>query len=145
MKIVSCNVNGRVESALERQLTSLLGSSPQPDIVALQEVTSGNYADWCDGLIREGYSVVSAVDLLGLPYPPPPYPSPPFPPKDRGQIQRKYFNLLAARHPIATLPGLSFPNPDEALYAFPEKYVAARVRVDEGRHRRPQRTPSARS
>jgi hypothetical protein len=37
---------------------------------------------------------------------------------------------VAARHPIAQLAGLSFEEPDEALYAFPEKYVAGRVAVD---------------
>ncbi|MDQ3632400.1 MAG: endonuclease/exonuclease/phosphatase family protein [Actinomycetota bacterium] len=132
MKILCCNVNGRVRGALERQKRSLL--KRKPDVLALQEVWMGSYADWCRGLAQAGYSVVSAVDLVALPYPAPPvpgepYPSPPFPPRRRDHIQRKYFNLVAARRPIAMLPGLSFGNPDEALYAFPEKYVAARVTI----------------
>jgi endonuclease/exonuclease/phosphatase family metal-dependent hydrolase len=80
-----------------------------------------------------GYSVVSTVDLVARPYPPPPYPSPPFPRWPEGgedHIQRKNFNLVAARHPIAALPGLSFPNPEEARFAFAEKYLASQVTVE---------------
>jgi endonuclease/exonuclease/phosphatase family metal-dependent hydrolase len=72
-----------------------------------------------------------------FPYPEPPYVSPPFPRRvpggpieQVGQINRKYFNLSAARHPIAILPGLSFENHEEMRFAFPEKYLAARVVVD---------------
>jgi hypothetical protein len=70
--------------------------------------------------------------LVALPYPPPPYASPPFPaePPER-QIRRRYFNLVASRHPIATLPGLAFQDPEEARCAYPEKHVAARVLVDD--------------
>lgn len=132
MKVISCNVNGRVRAALGRQATALLGR--EPDIVALQEVTKGSYADWCQRFAEAGYEVVSTADLLALPYPAPPYPSPPFPPKARdhiqGHIERKNFNLIAARYPIGMLSGLAFEEPSEALYAFPEKHVAARVTVD---------------
>jgi exonuclease III len=130
MKIVSANVNGRVKSAARRQLDAVL--EHEPDVVALQEVTTGNYSDWCQGLTRAGYSVLSTVDPVALPYPPPPYPSPPFPARFEGgrdQIRRTNFNLLAARHPIAALPGLSFPDPEEARFGFPEKFVAARVSI----------------
>src|SRR5688572_27306610 len=119
MKIPCSNANGRVRGALDRQMTSLLERNP--DVLALQEVTMGSYAGWVRGLDAAGYSVVSAIADLARPYPGAPYPSPPFPPRLRGDIRRKYFNLLAARHPIVKLPGLSFDNPDEALYAFPEK------------------------
>src|SRR3954451_16402833 len=106
MKILSCNVNGRVRAALDRQMDRLLAR--KPDIVALQEVTMGSYAGWCRGLTQSGYSVASSVDLVARPYPPGPYATPPFPPGRGGQIERKYFNLAAARLPIAMLPGLTF-------------------------------------
>src|SRR4051794_36947107 len=115
MKVLSCNVNGRVRAALDRQMTRVL--ERKPDIVALQEVTMGSYAGWCRGLTRAGYSVVSTVDLVALPYPSGPYVTPPFPPRRGRQIERKYFNLTAARHPVAMLSGLSFDDPDEAKYA----------------------------
>lgn len=136
MKILSCNVNGRVGLGLDRQLRAVLARDP--DVLALQEVTSSTYAAWCRGLQKAGYSVVSSVALLGLPFPPPPYFSPPFPRNlpggpiaEAGQIQRKYFNLTAARHPISLLTGLSFEDRDEARFSFPEKYVAARIILDE--------------
>ena len=66
MKIVSANVNGRVKSAARRQLDAVL--EQDADVVALQEVTTGNYSDWCQGLTQAGYSVLSTVDLLALPY-----------------------------------------------------------------------------
>jgi endonuclease/exonuclease/phosphatase family metal-dependent hydrolase len=114
-------------AALGRQATCLLAR--RPDVLALQEVTLGSYGDWQRKLRSEGYEVVSSVELVAAPYPAPPYPSPPFPRRVRGHIKRKYFNLTAARHPVELLPGLHFAEPDEALYAFPEKYVAARVSV----------------
>ena len=115
MRVLSWNVNGRVR----RRARSPAGEADraQPDIAALQEVTRGSYAAWCDGLTSEGYSIVSSVDLLALPYPDP-------------AIERRHMNLIAARAPIALLPGLSFDDPDQARMAFPEKYVAARVMVD---------------
>lgn len=128
MKILSCNVNGRVRAALDRQASCLL--EREPDVLALQEVTMGSYPAWCERLVDAGYETVSTVELLAAPYPPPPYPSPPFPPGAGRQIARKNFNLTAARHPIVALPGLSFEDPDEALFAFPEKYLAAEVIVD---------------
>lgn len=65
MRVLSWNVNGRVRNALGRQLKKMVERSP--DIAALQEVTRGSYAAWCEGLTSEGYSVVSSVDLLALP------------------------------------------------------------------------------
>lgn len=130
MKVVSWNVNGRVRQAQSRQLAAVL--ERDPDVVALQEVTLGNHEPWCEGLSAAGFSVLSTVDLIGLPYPPPEdgaYPSPPFPPRFKDQIKRKNFNLLAARQPIAALPGLSFADPEEARFAFPEKYLVGRVSI----------------
>jgi len=132
MRVLSCNVNGRVRAALGRQADALL--EHHPDIVALQEVTTGSYIGWRERLKESGYDFVSTFDLVAHPYPAPPYPSPPFPPKNQDrtqrQIERKNCNLVAARHPIELLPGLSFEDPDEARYAFPEKHVAARVTLD---------------
>jgi endonuclease/exonuclease/phosphatase family metal-dependent hydrolase len=115
MRVLSWNVTGRVKEALRSQLRKLLERSP--DIVALQEVTGESYGAWCEGLTAKGYSVVSSVELLALPYPDP-------------TIERRYMNLIAARHPLALLSGLSFDEPDQARMAFPEKYVVARVCVD---------------
>ena len=135
MRLLSWNVNGRVETAARRQLDAVLAR--EADVIALQEVKVSSYADWCRGRLAAGYSVISAVDLVALPYPPPPYPPPPYPappfppPGGSEQVHRTYFNLLAARQPIAQLRGLSFADADEALYAFPEKFVAARVVVDD--------------
>lgn len=106
----------------------------KPHVIALQELTTASFPGWDRGLTQEGYSVVSAIDLLARPYPPPPYPSPPFPPPRggrHGQIQRRTFNLLAARYPITSLLGLNFEDADEKLYAFPEKYVVADVELDD--------------
>ena len=135
MKLLSCNVRGRIQPTLGRQLDAVLAQ--KPDILALQEVTSGTYAAWCRGLLDAGYSVLANIDLLALPYPEPPYVSPPFPRRvpggpieQVGQINRKYFSLSAARHPIAMLPGLSFEDDEEMRFAFPEKYLAAKVMVD---------------
>jgi len=129
VRVLSWNVNGRVRAALLRQLDAVLAQ--EPDVVALQEVTAGSYAGWSCELLNAGFSVVSTIDLLSRPYPPPPYPMPPFPRaviRD-GHIARKYLNVVASRHPIAMLTGLSFVDPDEARFAFPEKYIAARTRV----------------
>lgn len=129
VRVLSWNVNGRVRAALDKQLDAVLGR--EPDVVALQEVTAGSYDGWSRGLMNAGFSVLSTIDLLGLPYPPPPYPMPPFPRaviRD-GHIARKYMNVLASRHPIASLPGLLFTDPEEAQFAFPEKYLAARATV----------------
>src|SRR5262245_2999847 len=137
MKILSWNVNGRIEDAARRQLRAVLRR--RADVICLQEVTGrpggrrpGSYPIWSEGLLRGGYSVISSVDLVVLPYPEPPYESPPFPrPRDSGHRRpvRRYFNLIAARHPISVLPGLSYPKAQAAVYAFPEKYAAARIRL----------------
>ena len=135
MKLLSCNVRGHIQPRLGRQLSAVLAR--KPDVLALQEATSSTYAHWCRGLLEAGYSVVANVDLLALPYPEPPYVSPPFPRRvpggpigQVGQINRTYFNLLAARHPIAMLPGIAFGDREEMRFAFPEKYLAAKVIVD---------------
>ena len=122
MRILSWNVAGRARQIPE-QLAAVLGRTA--DVVALQEVTQRTHAAWIDGLLAVGYSAVSTVDLVGLPYPAPPYPNRIKP----RQIARKNFNLTAARHPIAPLPGLRFHYPEEARLAFPEKFVAAEVRL----------------
>src|SRR5215212_6918330 len=114
VKILSWNVNGRIRSAARHQIDAVL--SRAPDIVALQEITMGSYPVWSEGLMEAGHSVVSAVDLVRAPYP-----------ESIRQIRRKYFNLTAARHPVAALPGLFFDDPEQAAVAFPEKYVAAGV------------------
>lgn len=84
-------------------------------------MTVTSYADWCRGLLAARYSVVSTVDLVRLPYPA-------FEPP----VRRKYFNLLAARGRIAALPGLTFSDPEHLRVAFPEKYIAARIRSTDG-------------
>jgi len=113
INVLSWNVAGRRDQ-LAAQLERVLGQNP--DVLALQELTASTYAPWCAGLLEAGYSVVSTVDLLSVPYPPP--------------IKRKNFNLLAARHTVALLPGLSFPDAEQAAVAFPEKYLATQVVCD---------------
>jgi exonuclease III len=129
LKIFSWNVERRVQTTLGRQLEAVLTRAP--DIVALQEIKLGTYGDWSEGLRAAGYAIVDSRDLVTLPYPPPPYPSPPFPKQGEEQIQREPFNLIAARHRISPLAGLRFDHPEEAKWAFPEKYTAARVTIDE--------------
>lgn len=126
------NVQGRVGGTLRRQVDAVV--QRKPAIVALQELTTASLPEWERGLGEAGYSVISTVDLVARPYPAPPYPTPPFPPPRKGSVhghvQRRNFNLSAARHPIKALPGLRFDDPDEALYGFPEKYLATEVEVD---------------
>jgi endonuclease/exonuclease/phosphatase family metal-dependent hydrolase len=121
MKLLSWNVAGRRGENLTAQRKHVVARGAE--IVALQEVTGETYAPWCAGLAKAGYSVVSSVDLVGLPYPPP------LPPGR--QLRRRNFNVTASRLPIALLPGLSFPDPAEARVAFPEKFVAPAVVLDE--------------
>jgi endonuclease/exonuclease/phosphatase family metal-dependent hydrolase len=131
MRIVSWNVNGRTQQAQARQLAALL--EREPDVVALQEVTHGSYESWRRGLSEAGLSVLSTLDLVALPYPPPEngaYPSPPFPPGFTKHVKRKNFNLLAHRGAIDLLPGLQFKDPAEAQLAFPEKHLAGRLLLD---------------
>jgi endonuclease/exonuclease/phosphatase family metal-dependent hydrolase len=115
MKLISWNVNGRVADACAAQINTVLERAA--DVLALQELTRQSYAQWCDALLAAGFSVVSTIDLVSVPYPEP-------------SIKRKYFNAIAARGTVDLLPGLRFPDPDEARVAFPEKYVAARVVLD---------------
>ena len=116
MRVLSWNVAGRVGARLQDQAERVLGAGA--DVVALQEVTRATYSSWSDRLRVAGYSVLSTIDLLSVPYPPP--------------VARKNFNLLAARHPIAALPGLSWPDSEQARDAFPEKYLAGRTSCDGG-------------
>jgi exonuclease III len=118
MRLISWNVNGRVSDACSAQVDALLGRAP--DVLALQELTLASYPQWCEALLNAGFSVVSTVDLVGVAYP---TVEPP--------IQRRYFNAIAARGVIAPLPGLAFPDPEQARVAFPEKYVAARIVLDD--------------
>ena len=60
MKLLSCNVRGRIQPTLGRQLNAVLAR--KPDVLALQEVTSGTYAHWCRGLWDAGYSVVASMN-----------------------------------------------------------------------------------
>jgi len=115
MKLLSWNVAGRQRGALAAQLEKVLGQ--QADVVALQEITAKTYAPWVEGLVGAGYSLASSIDLLAIPYPEP--------------IKRKNFNLVATRGRIAPLPGLTWPDAEEARVAFPEKYVAALVECDD--------------
>ncbi len=129
MRLLSWNVNGRVGDALGRQRNALLRR--EVDVVALQEVTLGSYPEWSAGLMEAGYSVVSSVDLAVLPYPPAPFPQEWFhSPPSKAPAKRRYFNLIAARHPMVALRGISFEDPEEARFSFPEKYAAVRIRLD---------------
>jgi exonuclease III len=114
---MSWKVCGQLAALAQRQIEAVLERGP--DVVALQEVSAGNYADWCEGLMGAGYSIVSAIDLTALPYP---LTVPP--------IRRRYFNLTAARAPLAPLAGIKFEGPEKATAAFPEKYLAASVLAD---------------
>jgi endonuclease/exonuclease/phosphatase family metal-dependent hydrolase len=117
MKIFSWKVCGQLAALAERQMDAVLDRTP--DILCLQEVSAGNYPGWCERLMGAGYSVVSAIDLVGVPYP---EMAPP--------IRRRYFNLTATKRPIAPLAGLKYEDPDQGAVAFPEKYLAATVLVD---------------
>jgi len=121
MKILSWNVNGRVRKACQRQLEAVIDENP--DVLALQEVTATSYPVWAEGLKAAGYHVLSTLDLVGRPYHG-------VGRRSKRPIKRKYFNLVAAREPMTTLPELSFPDPEQARVAFPEKYLAATVVAD---------------
>ena len=117
MKLLCWKVCGQLGALARRQIELALGRDA--DVIALQEISAGNYPDWCESLMAAGYSVVSAIDLSGLPYP---FSSPP--------ITRRYFNLTASRLPIVPLAGLRFEDSEQAAVAFPEKYLAASVVAD---------------
>ena len=75
---------------------------------------------------------MSTVDLVALPYPEPPYESPPLPPpkgEQHGRRGRRYYNLIAAKHPLSAIAGLTYGNAEEARLGFPEKHVAGRVSI----------------
>jgi endonuclease/exonuclease/phosphatase family metal-dependent hydrolase len=120
--VVSWNVAGRA-GQLSAQLDAVVGRAA--DVIALQEVSARTYRPWREGLLTAGYSILSAVELSLAPYPPPPYPER----IKQLDIRRKNFNLTAARHPIASLAGLRFDDPEHARLSFPEKFVAAEVMV----------------
>ena len=46
-------LRGQLKAVLEREA----------DVIALQEIREATYPAWREGLLAEGYSVVSAVDL----------------------------------------------------------------------------------
>ena len=115
MKVLSWNVNGRVKNAQRRQIDAVLGHLP--DVTALQEVTNASHPVWSESLTAGGYSVLSTIDLLAVPYP-------------DEKIHRKYCNVTAARHQLAQLPGLVYGDAAETASAFPEKHLAARVTLD---------------
>lgn len=117
MKILSWKVSGQLGALARPQIDAVI--ERDPDVLALQEASLGNYDDWCESLMAAGYSIVSAIDLVGVPYP---EMAPP--------IRRRYFNLIATRREIAPLKGLKFEDPEQLAVAFPEKYLAARVLVD---------------
>ena len=48
-----------------QQIEAVLGR--EPDVVALQELTVASYPQWCAALLDAGFSVVSTVDLVGVP------------------------------------------------------------------------------
>lgn len=121
MRIVTWNVQESGRGRVPAQLEALLERGA--DLLALQAVSLGGYEAWRVGLGQAGYSVLSSVELLPVPYPPPPYPKG----IKQRQIKRGGCHLTAARHPIVKLPGLQFDDPEERRLAFPEKYVAAEV------------------
>ncbi|MGH2763627.1 MAG: endonuclease/exonuclease/phosphatase family protein [Thermoleophilaceae bacterium] len=114
-RLLTWNVNGRTEAAAERQIERVLDRGPA--VIALQELRRASYALWVERLTAADYSLASTIDLVALPYP-------------GGAIRRRYFNLTAARVPIAPLPGLEFADPEQARIAFPEKFIATAVALD---------------
>ena len=117
MRILSWKICGQLAGLAQRQIDAVLERAP--DVLALQEVSAGNYSEWCAALMGAGYSIASAIDLTGVPYPDM---SPP--------IRRRYFNLTATRGALAPLKGLRYEDPEQAAVAFPEKYLAAAVLLD---------------
>lgn len=120
MRVLSWKVCGQLAALARRQIDAVLERAP--DVLALQEVSTGNYSDWCESLLGAGYSVASAIDLTGAPYP-----------ETAPPIRRRYFNLTAACGQLAPLAGLRFEDPEQQAVAFPEKYIAASVVVDGAR------------
>jgi endonuclease/exonuclease/phosphatase family metal-dependent hydrolase len=119
LTLLTWNVNGRTEEAAERQIAEVIDIDP--DVVALQEITGGSVDRWRDSLLGSGYSVLTSdLELLKA--------SGPFMPHTGSRFKkRKNLNLIASKHPIASLPGLSLDDPIEG---FPEKYLAARIAID---------------
>lgn len=117
MKIMSWKICGQLAALAQRQIDAVL--EREPDVLALQEVSAGNYDEWSAALSGAGYSVVSSIELTKLPYP---EMSPP--------LRRRYFNMIATRRPVVALEGLKYEDAGQAEVAFPEKYMAASVVVD---------------
>jgi len=125
MKIISWNVNGRVQDAARRQVQAILRRDP--DFIALQEVRKSGLAIWQQLLEARGFEMVNTAHLLDKPYPAPPYPGYA---RTTDHIQRTYSNLIASKLPLKELGGLEFVNRNERRLAFPEKYLGASTKVD---------------
>jgi exonuclease III len=50
MRLISWNVNGRVDDALRRQTAAVL--ERDPEVIALQELTLESHAQWCDATAK---------------------------------------------------------------------------------------------
>lgn len=95
MKLVSWNINGRVAKA-SAQCDAL--ASRQPDIVALQEVTTRTYPVLCSGL--RSYGLPFITDSFGL-----------APSAAELTGPRRYGLLIASRFPIGAVPEVRFNVP----------------------------------
>jgi hypothetical protein len=130
MRIITWNVNGRVDEACRRQLDCVL--AVEPDVLALQEVTLASYPAWCAGLVQASYSVVSSIYLVNLPYP-----------EVQPPISRRYFkpdrNPRADRHAPRTY--LYGPGRSQARLSREVPRGSCRGGWRSGR--RPQRAPVA--
>lgn len=115
LKLLSWNVNGRTGEGQVEQLAAVLDR--EPDIVALQEVTSRSHPLWLEGLLEAGFPCSAALICS---------PSP---------MRMLRFGAGTAIFspqgtPFAQLPGLSFDDSEEAAVAFPEKYLAGSVSIE---------------
>lgn len=99
-RLISWNVAGRVKK-LTAQVNGLAGYKPH--VVALQEVTATTIPIWQHELEKQGYRVVTSVDLA----------------LNRHELVggRKYGVLTASQWPIKTLPPTDFavPWPERVL------------------------------
>ena len=113
--MISWNVEGRVRTTLERQLRALL--ERDAEVVALQELTVESFPHWERGLTDAGYSVISSVELIARPYPPPPFPTDWF---HRGrapttQLARKNFLVASFDAQVGVVATSWLPRLDAAL------------------------------
>src|SRR5688572_13034780 len=109
MKLVSWNVNGRTQ-AVRAQCDAVC--SRNPDLVALQEVTTSSAAKWRDALAQAGFT--HTVDSFELA---------PDPALLRGP--RKYGELLASRFPQSAIA------PNEFDIPWPERVLSVTISVAE--------------